>query len=175
MFTSLKVNLNLILIFFFFWYVVFRESWMMSNLNRRVQLWWRVYLTMTGRSDPATNPKPNSECRVSSTSLGDGASTSSSSATWRPGSSYVVVLFRWLETQAPEKNIICTRRQSIWFPLLPFFKFNCFCFSLPFFMFVSVYQYTSSLEWWWVTDLRDEGCCVYTNQRIRCSARARRR
>jgi hypothetical protein len=59
-----------------------------------VMIW--SYLTMTGFSDPATNPNPISLSLSRVTCLGSGISSGSIVPHLR-GSSYVVVLFRWLK------------------------------------------------------------------------------
>ena len=56
----------------------------------------RIYLTMTGFSEPATKPKPSSWWRSSVTSRGSGTSSASAAPHFR-GSSYVEVLLMWLK------------------------------------------------------------------------------
>ena len=56
----------------------------------------KSHLTMTGFSDPATNPNPSSGSRLNSTVLGSGTSFGSIGIHFR-GSSQVVVLLRWLK------------------------------------------------------------------------------
>ena len=69
------------------------------------------HLTMTGFSDPATKPKPSSWSLSSVTVLGSGTSSVSEAveAAHRRGSSYVVVLLRWLKKKFVDGKVAFVR------------------------------------------------------------------
>lgn len=89
--------------------------------QQKTKIHMRTYLTMTGFSLPATNPKPNSGCRVSSTCLGCGGSSVQSLR----GSSYVVVLLRWLWQR--HSILFLTESICCCYPHSNHITFNPFC------------------------------------------------